>query len=348
MDLNHLQELLTGFRSASVAVFGDFFLDKYLTLEEALTEVSLETGLDAYQVVGRRCSPGAAGTVTNNLTALEVGKVYAVGFTGEDGEGYELRQGLDRTGADSTHLLTCADVATPTYIKPMLRNAAGVERELNRLDIKNREPLAASLQERLLQELGDLLPQVQAVVIADQIAEPELGVVTDTVRAELSALARSHPQVVFFADSRACISRFRDVIIKPNKLEAARSCGYEGEEEALTAADAARFGAQIVARNNRPAFVTAGAEGIVVFEAGRSTHIPGIPVSGPIDIVGAGDSTTAGIVSALCAGATLQEAAVMGNCVASLTIQQLGTTGTAKPQQVAQQFADHAALYAAV
>lgn len=348
MDLNRLQELLTGFRRASIAVFGDFFLDKYLTLEDALTEVSLETGLDAYQVVGRRCSPGAAGTVTSNLTALEVGKVYAVGFTGEDGEGYELRQGLDHTGVDSAHLLTCADLATPTYMKPMLRNADGVERELNRLDIKNREPLPASLQERMLQELRGLLPQVQAVVIADQIAEPELGVVTDAVRAELSALARSHPQVAFFADSRACISRFRDVIIKPNKLEAARSCGYEGKEEALTAADAARFGAQIVARNNRPAFVTAGAEGIVVFEAGRSTHISGIPVSGPIDIVGAGDSTTAGIVSALCAGATLQEAAVVGNCVASLTIQQLGTTGTASPQQVAQQFADHAALYAAV
>jgi len=64
------------------------------------------------------------------------------------------------------------------------------------------------------------------------------------------------------------------------------------------------------------------------------THVPGVRVSGPIDIVGAGDSTMAGIVSALCSGATLVEAAQVGNLVASITIQQIGTTGTATRQQV--------------
>jgi sugar/nucleoside kinase (ribokinase family) len=50
--------------------------------------------------------------------------------------------------------------------------------------------------------------------------------------------------------------------------------------------------------------------------------------------VGAGDSATAGIVSALLAGATRLEAAAVGNLVASITVQQLGTTGTASPAQV--------------
>jgi sugar/nucleoside kinase (ribokinase family) len=64
------------------------------------------------------------------------------------------------------------------------------------------------------------------------------------------------------------------------------------------------------------------------------THVPGYAVAGPIDIVGAGDSTTAGIVCGLCAGATPVEAAALGNLVASITIQQIGTTGTASPEQV--------------
>jgi sugar/nucleoside kinase (ribokinase family) len=63
-------------------------------------------------------------------------------------------------------------------------------------------------------------------------------------------------------------------------------------------------------------------------------HVPGYPVSGPVDIVGAGDSATAGIVSALLAGASAIEAAAMGNLVASITVQQLGVTGTASPEQV--------------
>jgi len=62
--------------------------------------------------------------------------------------------------------------------------------------------------------------------------------------------------------------------------------------------------------------------------------VPGYRVSGPIDIVGAGDSVTAGTVMALCAGATLSEAALVGNLVASITIQQIGATGTATSQQL--------------
>ncbi len=64
------------------------------------------------------------------------------------------------------------------------------------------------------------------------------------------------------------------------------------------------------------------------------TLVPGYPVEGPIDVVGAGDSATAGIVSALLSGASRLEAAAVGNLVASITVQQLGTTGTANPRQV--------------
>ena len=49
-----------------------------------------------------------------------------------------------------------------------------------------------------------------------------------------------------------------------------------------------------------------------------------------------GDSATAGAVSALAAGATFPEAALVGNLVASVTIQQLATTGTATTNQVRQ------------
>jgi sugar/nucleoside kinase (ribokinase family) len=66
--------------------------------------------------------------------------------------------------------------------------------------------------------------------------------------------------------------------------------------------------------------------------------VPSYPVSGPIDIVGAGDSTSAAIACAVAAGNTLPEAAAFGNLVASVTIQQIGTTGTATPQQSRQRW----------
>jgi sugar/nucleoside kinase (ribokinase family) len=68
------------------------------------------------------------------------------------------------------------------------------------------------------------------------------------------------------------------------------------------------------------------------------TVVPGLPVAGEIDPTGAGDSVSAGAVLALCAGATLPEAALVGNLVASVTIQQIGTTGVARPQQLREAF----------
>jgi sugar/nucleoside kinase (ribokinase family) len=61
-------------------------------------------------------------------------------------------------------------------------------------------------------------------------------------------------------------------------------------------------------------------------------------VADPIDIVGAGDAATSGIVTSLLCGASEYEAAQVGNIVASITIQQLGTTGTATPDQVLARF----------
>jgi sugar/nucleoside kinase (ribokinase family) len=62
--------------------------------------------------------------------------------------------------------------------------------------------------------------------------------------------------------------------------------------------------------------------------------VPAYPVTGPIDVVGAGDSSSAGIACAVAAGASLEAAATFGNLVASVTIQQIGTTGTASPDQL--------------
>ena len=75
MDRADVSQLLGRFGDVRIAVVGDFFLDKYLVVDPEIAETSIETGLEAYQVVGKRLSPGAAGTVTSNLAALGVGSI---------------------------------------------------------------------------------------------------------------------------------------------------------------------------------------------------------------------------------------------------------------------------------
>src|SRR5438552_6227094 len=100
--------MMTGFRFKTItekysrlriAIVGDFCLDRYLEIDPARQEISIETGLPVHNVVNVRSQPGAAGTILNNLVALGVGAIYPVGFCGTDGEGFELQRALRANGS---------------------------------------------------------------------------------------------------------------------------------------------------------------------------------------------------------------------------------------------------------
>ena len=343
MDEARLSQLLGHYPNIRLLVVGDFFLDKYLDLDRGLSETSLETGLEAYQAVGVRCSPGAAGTVVNNLRALDVG-VMALGIIGDDGEGYELQRGLKEQDVDTNPLIVHPDRFTPTYTKPMMHEMDGEVHELNRIDIKNRSPLPSEIQAQLIERLTVLAPSVHGIVVADQTPEVNCGVITDQVRTALSDVALSHPDLIIAADSRERIGLFRDIILKPNVHEALRALGESSQGE-VGRAEIESAGAALLRRTERPVFATLGAEGILVFTKEGVQHVPGVPVTGPIDIVGAGDSVMAGIVASLCAGAQPAESALVGNLVASITVQQIGTTGNASRKQVLNRFREYVQLH---
>ena len=341
LDTPKLEKILQRISSLRIGVVGDLFLDRYLDLDSSLTEPSLETGLDAYQVVNVRPSPGAAGTVINNLVALGVGLVHPIAVLGDDGEGYELRQALDRQKIVVPHgLLLAPDRRTPTYTKPMLCQKGASPRELNRLDIKNRQPLPPALEARIMQHIELVWPRIDALVVLDQVSESDCGVVTAAVRAHLCEWAKKHPGTFVLVDSRERIGLFRGMCLKPNRHEALRAgdaSGSDGDSVLETVVT------NLARRAARWVFCTDGAHGTLLgspFEdpASPPKRIPAYPVSSPLDIVGAGDSTSAGIVCAMACGVSVEAAAAFGNLVASITIQQLGTTGTATPAQVRERW----------
>ncbi len=336
MTRGRLDEILNGFADTTIAVVGDFFLDKYLEIDPALSEVSLETGLEARQVVRVRCQPGAAGTIVSNLCALGVGRVVCVGFIGDDGEGFELTRGLRQMGAETNALMVRRDCFTPTYCKTLSREADGL-RELERVDTKNRMPIPAELDDALVNELHHAVHEAHAVIAQDQVQEAECGVITTRMRDVLAELAAQHTEKTWLGDSRTRMGEYRNLIVKPNREECCAavhpgSAAHDGER-------AMQCAAELSGKVGRPVYLTLGAEGMAAVTSEAARIIPTARLAGPLDIVGAGDSATAGIVSALCAGATLEEAAVVGNVVASITVQQIGTTGTATQQQVREQFA---------
>lgn len=332
MNADRLQEIVRRFRECRVAVLGDFFLDKYLDTDPRLAEISVETGKTAHQVVSIRTSPGAAGTIVINLAALCAGEIHTLGISGDDGEGYDLRKALLGLGCRTEGLLIMPGRFTATYLKPRDCRTADLSGEHERYDTKNRTPTPREAQDRIVGHLESLLPDLDAVAIQDQVEEEDCGVITARVRERLSELGRLHPKKIFWADSRSQIGLFRDVMIKVNSREAVKQAFRPGAEEPDDAA-VRRALTELRARTGRPVFITAGRRGMWTSDP-VPVLVRGVRVPEPTDPTGAGDSATAGAVLALCAGATPAEAALVANLVASITVQQLATTGTASPDEL--------------
>jgi rfaE bifunctional protein kinase chain/domain len=334
MTPERLQQLLSAFRHRRIVVIGDFFLDKYLEVDPKLAEPSLETGKTAHQVVEIRKAPGAAGTVVNNLAALGAGTLHALGAVGEDGEGFDLCRGLELVACTTAGIIRSEKIYTPTYLKPRDLGVVGLAGEHSRYDTKNRHPLPNAISAELTAKLEKLLPDLDAVVIMDQVESADCGVVSAVFREALNKLAEQNPQKIFWADSRRFIGQYRRMIIKPNQFEAVgRENPLPGEEIPWSELQPAVQ--KLRTQNGATVFVTRGEQGMLVSDP-VVTMVPGVKVTGPIDPTGAGDSVTAGAVLTLASGGTPAEAALIGNLVASITVQQLGTTGTASPQQVTE------------
>jgi rfaE bifunctional protein kinase chain/domain len=329
-----LETILAGFPKLSIGLVGDLFLDRYLDIDPELAEHSIETGLEAYQVTRIRNSPGALGTVMNNLAALGVGKLVPVTVLGDDGQAYDLLKALGLLPVNASHVLRDADRLTPTYTKPMKRDAAGMWQELNRLDLRNRAVMGSTTEGHLIEHLTAAFRATAGLIVVDQVNEEGWGVITSRVRSHLTELARSAPEKLIFIDSRTRVGLYKCGTLKPNVLECLAALGRSPEERKQPGV--ARSAAlELSTKTGRPLFCTLGEAGMLVVQPpAEPVEVPSYPVHGPVDTVGAGDSATAGIVASLLAGATPVEAAAIGNLVASITVQQLGTTGTASPQQV--------------
>ena len=335
MTDERLQEIAGRFSKQKIAVIGDFFLDKYLDTDPRIMEHSVETGKNAHQVITIRHSPGAAGTIMENLSALDGGSLYALGIVGDDGESYDLVRDLHGLRCNTDGLIRTPERMTPTYLKPRDLTNPSLDGEHERYDTKNRKPTPAYLIDKVIGALDRLLPELDALIVSDQIEMDDCGVITAKMREILASRALKFPKLIITVDSRTHIRFFRNLIIKPNEFEAAGWTRLPKPGERVDDGELAAGIVKLRTEVNAPVMVTRGARGMLVSDP-APTPVPGVRLEGPLDITGAGDSSLAGATLALASGASLAEAALAGNLVASITVQQLATTGTASRKELCE------------
>jgi rfaE bifunctional protein kinase chain/domain len=334
---DRFQSITGQYSNLRLAVVGDFCLDRYLEIDPSKQEISIETNLPVHNVVRVRPQPGGAGTILNNLSALGVGTIYAIGFAGEDGEGFELSRELNRRqGVRLDHFVRSTGRRTFTYCKPLLVAPNKPPVELNRLDSKNWTETPADVQGMLIRGLEKVAAEVQGIIVLDQVGLPETGVVTRSVLEAVGQLADRYPELLILADSRRGLRGYPPVVFKMNASELGALTSAQKEQSLDWVKEKA---GALAHKNGRSVFVTLAGGGIVgATAAGEVQHVLSLPLRGEIDIVGAGDAVSANLATAIASGATLLEALELANAAASVVIHQLGTTGSATVGQIAEMF----------
>lgn len=328
MNESQLKSIIEKIKKVKIAVIGDFCLDAYWFIDESKSEVSVETGQMTRPVRQQKYSLGGAGNVTNNLAAMGVGDIRAFGVIGPDPFGTEMVGLMEKAGIKTNNILIQHENwSTHVYTKPYIADV-----EQNRIDFGNFNELLKSTAEQLLHNLQNEIPEVDLVIINQQVLS---GVHSDYFKQRLVEIIQSFPDKIFIVDSRNYNNFFDGAFRKMNDTEAALLCGIKKEPEDIVLYSEAKKAARILyKRYNKPLFITRGKRGSLAVDENGVYKVPGMLMLSRIDSVGAGDSYLAGAAATLAAGYNIQSAAEMGNFVAGVTVQKLFQTGTATPGEI--------------
>jgi rfaE bifunctional protein kinase chain/domain len=312
-------------------VFGDMMLDRYLW--GTATRLSPEAAVPVVDFVEQSECLGGAGNVAANLAAMGA-RVAAFGVIGEDEPGAALRRCFRQAGIADQGVITDKSHVTTVKTRVIARH-----QQIVRIDHERREPVAASIEEKLFRRLLAALKTLNALVLSDY----DKGLITDAFADRVLSACHQLRVPVFVKPKTSRLYAYRGArVIVCNAREAGffvtRFLQDEKSFEEAGRALLAHFGCSAVV-------ITRGEKGLSIFEESSPRHLT-IPATSfevtyarvgqsgverdatgrqVFDVTGAGDTVLSVLSLAVAAGATLPDAAVLANTAAGVVVGKLGT-----------------------
>lgn len=312
MERQTLLERVALFQNARILVVGDIYLDE--NTYGVMTGISLEAPVPIFEVTERRYNPGAAGNAACNAAALGAA-TWMVGYVGNDMNAQVVLEEFAARGVHTECIVRHPTAPTNTYGKLRAGTFNAPSQEVLRTDTPSPTLVTGEVEAAIINQIREMAPQVDAIMVVDQVA----SVVTEAVLSTVVEVAEAHG-LVTVGDSRSRAGLFHgfDVLV-PNDREACIGAGIDPDTP-----DGLDKAATLLREAAKNLLITRGPEGIRIYAAdGTARDVP-IERVQAVDVTGAGDTVTACVTCALCAGATLEEAAALGNKAAGVAVQQQG------------------------
>ena len=310
-----LNRVLKRFSELKVLVIGETIVDEYITCDSL--GMSREDPTIVVSPVGTELFVGGAGIVSAHASNLGA-DVSFFSLVGRDEISDFVREKLARAHVRH-HLFT--DESRPTILKQRFRSSGKTLLRVNHL---RQHPIGRELQEQMMVELLDIIPEQDLVVFSDFnygcLPQPLVDQVVDLCRGA---------GVMMVADSQSSsqvgdVSRFRGMVLLTPTEREARLALKDFESGLVVLAEKLRrkSGAANI-------FITLDKEGLLVHAAkpkGKGFLTDRLDAMNPmaVDPAGAGDSLLTCSALALAVGADVWQGAYLGSLAAACQVGKKG------------------------
>ena len=322
--MSELGRFVPKMAGVEVGVVGDLIADVYLFTKPA--RLSREAPVLIVHYEREDVFPGGAANTARNLAELGA-RVHMVAEVGADAPGARVVEILSAAGVDTAPVLVRKDRATVTKTRILAGDPHRTKQQLFRID---REPPRGDARARDAETIARL-EAVDRRVGGFVVSDYDYELLAPDVCAWLRAAAKRKPVIV---DSRHRLKSFAGVtVVTPNEEEAEEASGLRIEQPR----DAHAVGRGLLdGLGTEAVLLTRGKHGMMLFERGREPHeFPVVGMGEVVDVSGAGDTVVAAFTAARLAGATLEEAAWIANCAASVVVMKVGAATCSRDELLA-------------
>lgn len=316
-----LRSLIRSQSRKRILVVGDVGVDRYTI--GSVERISPEAPVPIVFVQEERLKLGLAANVADNIRALG-GLPYLVGVVGRDRGAQDFRGLLKKEKISSSYLVD--DSSRRTVLK---ERVVSDRQQLLRIDYETIHSMDEKVENKILKQVTQILPQVDAVIVEDYAK----GLIGPRLASALFSLARSQDKIVMVdPNSKTSAQVYQGAsVLTPNTREAEALSGVRIQDEVSLIAAGQAILQKTLAQN---VVITRGKEGMAIFTQGYD-QVSLIPTYARevYDVSGAGDTVISVMSLAMSAGATIEEAAVLGNLAAGVEVGKRGTA-TVSPQEI--------------
>jgi len=326
-----LLKIITNLDSPHVLVVGDFMLDVY-TYGDAL-RISPEAPVQVLKVCRTEYACGGAGSVATDLADLGAVAI-CIGTIGKDHNAEIMKGMLDKSGIDTTGLITVDD--RPTTTKQRLIGLAQHRhrQQLIRIDEESDDNFSDEQYEKILKIYAEKLGQAQVVCLQDY----NKGIITPVTCQQMIKLAKDAGKKVLVDPALTSdYCRYMGAsLITPNRKEASAAVGFEIETHDQAAKAAKKLAEEL---RLEAVVITLDKEGAYLKTKDIDEIIPTHPRS-VYDVTGAGDIVLAALAATLACGCDYKSAMEIANIAAGIQVEKFGAASVSVDEIINQIIAE--------